>query len=462
MSLAERCLGGVFPDRADRMSVLVRVLREDHWPGELVRLWSLLREYFVLTGGVPSRDDFRSLVERSVAAEPVQQNLLFGFMKCWSEGADAADHEWRYALEAMCEDRASELLVEALADAMRVLTEGREVSGVRQKGYAPARATLVESIGRIESLRYEQARFPEGDVRDETAQVWSEYEEARLGEVQWGVLTGFSELDRVTHGIQPGEFWLMAGYSGHGKTQALINVAHRAVLDGRRVAFFTLETLREQVRRRLLVRHSQMFGSGVRYDAVRGGSLSDAEEQVFREALEDFSSGDYGSCEVLWAARNSTTEELRLRTEALDRVAEVDLVIVDYVGLMGVGRQFARRGRQERLVEVLQELKGFATGHRRGAGVGVISAYQTSRQAVDKARFQGGYSLDGLAETAEAERSADLVLSLLRLADDDRDISAQILKYRDGARADFVLHADFARSLVSDQVSFDDGGGGLL
>ena len=451
--LAYRTLGGVFPDRADRMSILVRSLREDHWPEDLLRLWRLLREYFVLTAGVPTKTDFLSLVERAVSADATRQALMLAFAKCWKEGVGSQDHEWRYALEAMCEDRAADLLVESLVEAMQVLTEGREDwSGVRQKGYDPARSVLVESIGKIESLRFDGAAAAEGDVRKEGDQIWEEYWAAQQNGASWGVLTGFSELDKITNGIQPGEFWLVAGYSGHGKTQALINIAHRAVLDGRRVAFFTLETLREQVRRRLIVRHSQEFGQGVRYNAVRSGDLSEDEEKIFRATVADFTEGDYGSCEVVWAARNTTTEELRMKTEALDRVANTDLVIIDYVGLMGVGRRFSRRGRQERLVEILQELKGFATGHRRGGGVPVISAYQTSRQAVDKARFQGGYSLDGLAETAEAERSADLVLSLLRLADDDRDISAQVLKYRDGRRGEFTLQADFSRSLVSDQV----------
>ena len=458
MNLAERTLGGVLPDRSDRMSVLVRALREDHWPPELLRLWKLMREYFVMTAGVPSKKDFVSLVERTVSQEATRQALMMAFMKCWKAGAGAQDHEWRYAMEAMCEDRAADLLVDALAEAMQMVTEGRD----GQRGYEPARGSLVESIGRIESLRYDGVRVVEGDVRRETEQVWEEYSKAQQNGDSWGVMTGFSALDQITNGIQPGEFWLVAGYSGHGKTQALVNMAYRAVLDGRRVAFFTLETLREQVRRRLLVRHAQEFGHGVSYDAVRSGELSPTEEKVFRQALEDFSSGDYGSCEVVWAARNTTTEELRLKTEALDRVADTDLVIVDYVGLMGAGRRFARRGRQERLVEILQELKGFATGHRKGGGVGVISAYQTSRQAVDKARFQGGYTLDGLAETAEAERSADLVMSLLRLADDDRDISAQVLKYRDGRKGEFTLYADFSRSLVSDQPSISGVGGGLL
>ncbi|MCY3565968.1 MAG: hypothetical protein OXH27_07290 [Gammaproteobacteria bacterium] len=462
MNLAERTLGGVFPDRDDRMSILVRTLREDHWPPELLRLWKLLREYFVLTAGVPSRADFRSMVDRTVSQEATRQALLLAFVRCWKSGSGVSDSEWRYAMEAMCEDRAADLLVDTLVEAMQMVTEGREVAGVRQRGYEPARGILVESIGKIESLRFDGVRSVEGDVRLETEDIWDEYSRAQQNGDSWGVLTGFSDLDRITNGIQRGEFWLVAGYSGHGKTQALINIAHRAVVDGRRVVFFTLETLREQVRRRLVVRHSQEFGQGVRYNAVRSGDLSEAEERVFREALDDFSSGDYGSCEVVWAARNTTTEELQLKTESLDRVAETDLVIVDYVGLMGVERRFSNRGRQERLVEILQALKGFATGHRKGAGVPVISAYQTSRQAVERARYQGGYTLDGLAETAEAERSADLVLSLLMLADDDRDISAQILKYRDGRKGEFTLHSDFSRSLVSDRPSRSGGGGGLL
>lgn len=445
------------------MAILVKTLRSESWPSELVGLWEALRSYFTMTGGVPTKQDFKSLVDRAGWEEARRQRMFHSFVVCWKAGVNQRDHEWQYATEAMLEDRASFLLIEALTETMKVVTEGtHDDKGVRHHGYDAARNVLGDKIARIESIRYDNAAAPEGDVRAETDAVWQEYEDARDSDQHWGVMTGFSELDSFTNGVQPGEFWLVAAYAGHGKTQTLINMAHRAVLDGRCVAFFTLETLREQVRRRILVRHANQpdFAPGVLYESVRGGRMSEEEEKVFQAALEDWKENpSYGRCEIFWAARGSTTEDLRMRTEALDRVREVDLVIVDYVALMGIGRSGDWRRRQEGLVQIIQELKGFATGHRRGGGVPVVSAYQTARAKVERAREVGYYTLDCLAETAEAERSADLVMSILRLQDDDRDLHAQVLKYRDGRTGDFILEADFARSLVGDRIVSQRSGG---
>jgi hypothetical protein len=64
-----------------------------------------------------------------------------------------------------------------------------------------------------------------------------------------------------------------------------------------------------------------------------------------------------------------------------------------------------------------------------------------------------------LAETAEAERSADLVMTLLRMQEEDRELFVQVLKYRDGNSGfSFHLDVDFDRSLVRDREDADAGG----
>lgn len=152
--------------------------------------------------------------------------------------------------------------------------------------------------------------------------------------------------------------------------------------------------------------------------------------------------------------RGASANQMKMKLDILESLFPIDLVIVDYAGLMGAGRRVERR--QEGLVEVLQGLKGLATGHSRGRGVPLVSAYQTSRLKLEEARKEGGYTLDSLAETAEAERSADLVLTLLRQHDEDSELRAQVLKYRDGRMIEFVLETDFSRSIVTDS-SFDTG-----
>ncbi len=465
MSYAQQTLGGVFPQRGDRLELLVRVLREDHWPAELQKTFEMLRGYYVLTQGVPTPGDWKSMLDRAGMEPATAEGFLRIYKALW-EQPELADHEWRYALEVMREDRAKQLMLEALTESVRVLTEGiTDRRGEREYGYDDARTALTKKLGEIESLQMDAETTPEGDVLEESKAAFTEYESRKDAGVHEGVMTGLDGLDALTYGAQRGEFWLIAAYAGHGKSQTLTNIAWRAVVDGYNVVYFTLETLRDQVARRFHTRHSHhpRFSSpeGLRYNDVKGGTLTAEDEQLFKAVLYDLHRNDqYGRFEVIWTPRGTSPESLKMKLDILETQRPIDLVIVDYAGLMGPGRRVERR--QEGLVEILQGLKGLATGHNRGHGVPVISAYQTSRQRLEDARSSGGYTLDALAETAEAERSADFVMTLLRQHDEDTDVRAQVLKYRDGAVTDFYLETDFARSLVRDRAGGTEEFGGLL
>lgn len=466
MTYAEQTLGGVFPGRMDRMELLVRTLREDHWPPELQKTFELLRRYYVMTQGVPTPADWKSMLDRS-GMEPATAEGFLRIYKQLFEQPDLADHEWRYALDVMREDRAKQLMLEALTDSVRVLTEGiTDRRGERTYGYDDARNLLAGRLGEIEQLQMDAETTPEGDVLTESRAAYDDYMLRKESGVHEGIMTGLDTLDSLTYGAQRGELWLVAGYAGHGKSQVLTNMAWRAVVDGHNVVYFTLETLRDQVARRFHTRHSHhsSFGSaeGLRYDDIKGGTLTESDERLFKQVLYDlYSNEQYGRFEVIWTARGSSPESLKMKLDILQTQRPIDLVVVDYAGLMGPGRRVERR--QEGLVEILQGLKGLATGHARGHGVPVISAYQTSRQRLIDARSTGGYTLDALAETAEAERSADMVMTLLRQHDEDTDVHGQVLKYRDGAIAEFYLATDFARSLVRDrETGRTEEFGGLL
>ncbi len=463
---AEKTLGGVFPANVERMNLLIRTLRKEHFPTELQVMYEMLKAYYVLTQGIPTPEDWKNLLDRDGMEPATAEGFMRLYKKCY-EVPELQDHEWRYAFDVMREDRSKALMLDALTDSVRVLTEGvSDKSGERTYGYNDAKLILQQKLGEIETLQMDAESTPEGDVLEESRAAYDDYVARKESGYHEGVMTGLDGLDALTYGSQRGEFWLIAAYAGHGKSQTLTNLAWRAVVDGHNVVYFTLETLRDQVARRFHTRHSShpKFGNpeGLRYDDIKFGSLSPTDEERFKRTLHDLATNDqYGRMEVIWTPRGTSTQQLKMKLDILESQYPIDLVIVDYAGLMGAGRRVERR--QEGLVEILQGLKGLATGHSRGKGVPVISAYQTSRQKLEEARATGGYTLDGLAETAEAERSADLVMTLLLQHDEDTDVHAQVLKYRDGARDSFYLETDFARSLVRDREQQTSGGfGGLL
>lgn len=462
---AELVLGGVFPDRDDRMRYLARAIRPEHFPPELRPLFELLVRYFVTTGGVMGPREFREELVR-VRTDPAIQESWERVYASLYRLPVTEDARWKWAVRSMREDRQRELMVTAMTDSMRVLTDGIVERGETISGYAAARAMLTRRVHEIDQLQDTAER--EGNVLEEADAVLRDYRQRKTQGIHYGVRTGLETLDRITYGAQPGEFWLVAGYAGEGKSQTLTNIAYNAMLEGKNVLFFTLETLREQVRRRLYTRHSHHAKfdrlEALRYNDIKGGRLDPEEEALFEQVvrdLADWRTQGYGRFEVVWLPRRSPPSEVSAKAEIFASMFTVDLIVVDYAGLMDADRRTERR--QEALVDLLQGLKGIATSHG-GHGVPLVSAYQTSRAARDEARRSGGYTLDALAETAEAERSADLVMTVLRQNDEDLELRAQILKYRDGeTMREFYLDIDFARSYVGERAGGRaDAGHGLV
>ena len=56
-----------------------------------------------------------------------------------------------------------------------------------------------------------------------------------------------------------------------------------------------------------------------------------------------------------------------------------------------------------------------------------------SQTAYKEALKAGEYSLANLAETSEAEKSADIIMSMLVMPDSGSELKMQIIKNRDGA-----------------------------
>jgi len=62
-----------------------------------------------------------------------------------------------------------------------------------------------------------------------------------------GLSTSFEELDSITSGLQSGDLIIVAARPSMGKTALSLNIAMNAALDGKKVAFFSVEMAKEQL-----------------------------------------------------------------------------------------------------------------------------------------------------------------------------------------------------------------------
>jgi len=315
-------------------------------------------------------------------------------------------------------------------------------------------AKRVLHVGLAQTDRLRAELMPSIDARATADEVRAEYEDVLRGVGPTGVETGWGPIDGLTHGARPGELWIVAAWAGDGKTMALVNMAWWAATQQKlNVVFATAEMPVSQVRRRLITRHSHhdRFGMpyGIRYDDIRNAELDDQDRDAFEDVLDDWQGGDYGQIHIFQVPHGSGVEFCINRLHQYEQLFHVDAFYLDYLTLLRPPRY--RRSEFEELGELCKAAKQAALDFNKGAGIPIITAFQTNRESWRKAVAEGRYERGALAGTSEAERSADFILWLLQTEDARavNEVLAGVAKYRDsGTIRECRLYTDFASSYI--------------
>lgn len=232
--------------------------------------------------------------------------------------------------------------------------------------------------------------------------------------------------------------WFITGFTAEGKTTECINVAYNAMLNGQNVFFGTAETLREQVRRRLICRHSihSKFNSprGIAGDALKKGELNVDEEKLLQDVVDDLANcPSYGKFKIAQIPKRCTVDYFSALLAKYETEFHIHVAVWDELRLAGVG--YRRSSRREELNDIITDAKQMAVAHKHlddTVGLLLLAPYQVSRAHWQEAVRTGFYTKDCLSETSEAEKTADLIWSHLQMPE-TRELRCQVLKYRDGS-----------------------------
>ncbi len=188
-----------------------------------------------------------------------------------------------------------------------------------------------------------------------------------------GISTGFTDLDKLTAGLQRGELIIIAGRPSMGKTTLAMNLAENAAIGGQvPTAIFSMEMSAEQLSFR-------MIGSigRVNQTRLRTGKLTDEDWSRIDSAVSMMSSApifidDSGAL---------TPTEVRARARRLKREHGLGLIVVDYLQLMQVTGTVENRATE--ISEISRSLKALS----KELDVPVIALSQLNRsveQRTDK------------------------------------------------------------------------------
>jgi len=223
-----------------------------------------------------------------------------------------------------------------------------------------------------------------------------------------GLPTGFADLDKLTSGLQPSDFVILAARPSMGKTALALNIVQNVALrahkkvggEARSVAFFSLEMSKEQLVNRMLCAEA-----GIDSQRLRVGEMHDEDWTHLWDA-----------CDVMSKAKiyiddtaGITAMDMRSRARRLKAEHGLDLIVVDYLQLMqGSGKRNSSNDRQQEVSEISRSLKALA----RELNVPVLALSQLSRSV--ESRQVKRPMLSDLRESGSLEQDADIVAFLYR------------------------------------------------
>lgn len=214
-----------------------------------------------------------------------------------------------------------------------------------------------------------------------------------------GVPTGFVELDELTSGLQPGDLIILAARPSMGKTSLALSIAQNAAIrHDKKIAIFSLEMSSVQLAMRVLC-------SEARVDAqrMRRGQLGDHHWAKLVAAYGRLA----GAPVYIDETSGIAVTEMRAKCRRLAAEKGLDLVIVDYLQLMGsAGRS---ENRQQEISTISRSLKEMA----RELSVPVLALSQLSR-APDQRQGDHRPMLSDLRESGSLEQDADVVAFIFR------------------------------------------------
>ena len=223
-----------------------------------------------------------------------------------------------------------------------------------------------------------------------------------------GLPAGFADLDKLTSGLHPSDFIILAARPSMGKTALALNIVQNVALrahkviggEPRSVAFFSLEMSKEQLVNRMLCAEA-----GIDSQRLRVGEMRDEDWTHLWDACDTMSRAKI----YIDDTAGITAMDMRRRARRLKAEHGLDLIVVDYLQLMqGSGKRNNSGDRQQEVSEISRSLKALA----RELDVPVLALSQLSRSV--ESRQVKRPMLSDLRESGSLEQDADIVAFLYR------------------------------------------------
>lgn len=238
------------------------------------------------------------------------------------------------------------------------------------------------------------------DILTGTYEKISDLHDPEAAEKYKGLSTGFHAVDHILTGLQAADLIILAGRPSMGKTAFALNMGLNIAIKGKTVGIISLEMSKEQLVERLFV--SLL---GVDSWKMRTGQLTQEDFMRMGQVMDQLN-----NCKIfIDDSPGSSTAELRAKARRLQMEHGLDLLILDYLQLMSLGKSgFSLTNRVQEISEISRSLKALA----RELHIPIMALSQLSR-AVEQ-RPSKIPQLSDLRESGAIEQDADIVMMMYR------------------------------------------------
>jgi replicative DNA helicase len=343
----------------------------------------------------------------------------------WANKTPTASHAMYYAR-----------LVREHAVRRALITTGGNIAALGYERDRPVKDVLEQAQAALASV-YDRTHTREYSTSEQVMDAYMD----RLdrGQVA-GVPTGFSVLDHITGGLQPGALVVLAGRPGQGKTTLALNIAYNAMLQGHRVGIFSLEMTEMELADKWVSLASRLSS-----ERLRPGKVTDADYTRLADVVPRVSSLPF----CIDEATSLSITDLRARATRMHAREPLALLIVDYLQLVsGSARKEANRTQE--VGEVARGLKLLAMD----LDIPVLACCQLNRMI--EQRNDKTPQLSDLRESGEIEQAANVAMFLHREDDESTEAALYIRKHRGGKTGKVMLYCDLATSRFADLARFGE------
>ena len=276
-----------------------------------------------------------------------------------------------------------------------------------------------------------------------------------------GVPSGFTGLDKVTHGFQPSDLIILAARPSVGKTSFALNIVEHVMTNVETmsfgIGFFSLEMSRMQLVERLISSKAR-----INLSRVRSGDLERTEWTKLGQTFNSLSQSNLlidDSSQLTIMEIRGKARQMKYKFAEMSKTSgkniDLKLIVVDYLQLIHSNIQTRRNGtREQEIADISRGLKALA----KELNIPVVALAQLSRaveQRQDKPR------LSDLRESGSIEQDADLVMFLHRQKPnrddeeviDERNNQVEVIlaKHRNGSIIDGL-----PLNFVAEQTRFEN------